>query len=147
MINASTVLEILKPWGHERVFCNVNEPGVSYCGKILSFTGESSDDPLTQLTQNSTSWHYHKKKDEVLTLINGEGLLLFSDCDSLHHTESGPILKVSTIMRTKLIKDIPVRIKPGVRHLILSLSGLLILEHSSFHDDKDTVRLKFVGLS
>jgi cytidyltransferase-like protein len=108
----------LKRWGHEEWI--VNLPGL-YCGKRLHIRAGAT-----------TSWHYHKVKDETLFVDRGRADVLLSPDDDESHAEV-----------RRLGPGDSLRLIPGVRHRLRADGGdLSLFEFSTFHSDDDVVRLK-----
>ena len=97
-----------KAWGREVWIVNCDK----YCGKILELNGGFT-----------SSYHYHKIKQETFYCLEGELIL---------DLEGREILM--------LAGDEPVTIFPRQLHSFRSNSGARILEVSTKHDDSDVVR-------
>ncbi len=97
-----------KPWGYEKIIVSTEK----YLTKELYIKkGES------------TSFHYHKKKDETLHVFRGEGYVEFED------------------HQIPLKKNETVRIQPTTHHSIHAVENLVINEYSTPHS-VDTVRIR-----
>ncbi len=97
-----------KPWGYE---------------KILISTGKYLTKELYIKEGYQTSFHYHKKKDETMSITKGSGYIQFKD------------------KREYFKKNDNVRIKPKVPHSIVALENTLLQEVSTPHP-VDTVRIE-----
>lgn len=96
-----------KPWGYE---------------KTIVSTGKYLTKELYIMKGESTSFHYHAKKDETLHITDGECIIDFED-------ESVVLNKNDTY-----------RIKPRVKHTIRAVENTLLQEYSTPHPD-DTLRI------
>lgn len=84
-----------------------------YCGKLLYLDKGAQ-----------SSYHYHKKKQETFFCLEGQVGLRVNDHDYLLN----PFARPKTI-------------KPGMQHSFFGLTGAVILEVSTRHDDKDVYRI------
>lgn len=106
---------VKKGWGYEVWICNFP----TYCGKILSFEKDKK-----------CSWHYHKVKDEVLYVQEGQILLRYGWNDDIEKCSS-----------LKLIPGMSFHIPTGLRHQMLATEDAKIFEFSTHHEDSDSIRL------
>jgi NDP-sugar pyrophosphorylase family protein len=97
-----------KPWGYE---------------KILISTRKYLTKELYIKEGHHTSFHYHKKKDETMSIMKGSGYIQYED-DKIYFRKNDNI-----------------RIKPKVPHSIVALENTLLQEVSTPHPD-DTVRIR-----
>jgi len=97
-----------KPWGHE---------------KILISTKKYLTKELYIREGYQTSFHYHEKKDETLSITKGSGYVQFKD------------------KKEYFRKNDNIRIKPKIPHSIVALENTLLQEVSTPHP-VDTVRIK-----
>ncbi|MBU7015737.1 MAG: cupin domain-containing protein [Theionarchaea archaeon] len=97
-----------KPWGYE---------------KIIVLTDKYLTKELYIKKGESTSLHYHEKKDETLHVYRGEGYVEFSD------------------HQVVLRKNETVRIEPNTLHSIHAIENLVLNEYSTPHPE-DTVRTR-----
>lgn len=100
---------IPKKWGQEVVLINCS----LYCGKLL------------MLVKGCTSsYHYHKKKQETFFCTNGEVALTIDGRDYM----LSPFSRPKTIM-------------PNQKHKFYAITNATILEVSTAHSDNDVFRL------
>lgn len=105
-----TMKMIDKVWGRELWIVNCDK----YCGKLL------------MLVKGCTSsYHYHKKKQETFFCTNGEVALTIDGKDYM----LSPFSRPKTIM-------------PNQKHKFYAITNATILEISTEHDDKDVFRLE-----
>lgn len=105
----------LKGWGYEKWIVNKEE----YCGKLLFF--ESG---------KKCSFHYHKIKDEVFYVQNGEIEITYGYDDDINNSE--------TILLTKGERfHVPV----GLRHQMKAISDTELFEFSTQHFEDDSYRV------
>jgi NDP-sugar pyrophosphorylase family protein len=97
-----------KPWGYE---------------KILISTRKYLTKELYIKEGHHTSFHYHKKKDETMSIMKGSGYIQYED-DKIYFRKNDNI-----------------RIKPKVPHSIVALENTLLQEVSTPHP-VDTVRIR-----
>ena len=83
-----------------------------YCGKLLCVDYGSQ-----------SSYHYHKEKTETFYALSGTVALTIDKKDYM----LTPFTRPKTIM-------------PGQGHMFTGLTGAVILEISTHHDDNDVVR-------
>ena len=102
-----------KPWGHELIWAKTDR----YVGKILHIkAGEA------------LSLQYHRVKDETIMLLSGRmQLVYFTEGEEPRSRELGP--------------REPVHITPGLRHRMIALTDVDVLEVSTTELD-DVVRLE-----
>lgn len=110
------MIRIDKEWGFEQIV--VNTP--LYCAKFLHIK-----------PGKKCSLHYHNTKDETFTLMDGEVFLQ----TSMVHPNPLPVMQ----------KSREYHIPPGLPHRFSSLSGGILLEVSTHHDDADVVRIEPSG--
>ena len=97
-----------KPWGYEKILINTRK----YLTKEL-YIREG----------HQTSFHYHEKKDETMSITRGSGYVQYEDG------------------KEHFRKNDNIRIKPKVPHTIVALENTLLQEVSTPHP-VDTVRIK-----
>ena len=97
-----------KPWGYEKILINTRK----YLTKEL-YIKEGYQ----------TSFHYHEKKDETMSVLKGSGHVQFKD------------------RKEYFRKNDDIRIKPKIPHSIVALENTLLQEVSTPHP-VDTVRVK-----
>jgi mannose-6-phosphate isomerase len=102
-----------KPWGHELIWAKTDR----YVGKVLHIkAGEA------------LSLQYHRVKDETLMVLGGElQLVYFADGEE----------PKSRVLRAKE----PFHVTPGMRHRMIALTDVDVLEVSTPELD-DVVRLE-----
>lgn len=112
--------EVDKPaWGtggKEIWFANMKEQ--NYCGKIMKF-GKGA----------KFSNHFHKTKDEVQYVLSGGGIFRYYD-----------LVNAKTIEREFKEGDC-VHIEPSTPHQFEATEDTILLEVSTYHDNKDSYRL------
>lgn len=102
-----------KPWGHELIWAHTER----YVGKILHIkAGER------------LSLQYHRQKDETIMVLSGR--LLFE-----HYAEG------EAPTQTELAPRVPFHITPGLRHRMIALDDVDVVEVSTPELD-DVVRLE-----
>lgn len=106
---------VKKGWGHETWICNFPQ----YCGKILVFE-----------KNKKCSWHYHKVKDEVLYVSEGQIRLLYGWVDDIVRSES-------MILTPGMSFHIPT----GLRHQMQAIENSQIIEFSTHHKESDSIKL------
>lgn len=106
--------QVDKPWGAEEVFAETDR----YVGKILSVKAG-----------HSLSLQYHVRKDETMRVLDGECIL-----------ELGAQPGAEELEARRLGPGGTVRIRPGVRHRLVAISDVRIVEVST-PDLDDVVRL------
>jgi mannose-6-phosphate isomerase len=93
-----------KPWGHEEVFTVASLP---YVGKIIRVRAGCR-----------LSLQVHELKTETMILLSGSAeLLLENDCGELRNLTMEPSLGYT--------------IRPGLRHRLLALTNVVVLEVST----------------
>jgi len=97
-----------KPWGHE---------------KLLSLTKKGMKKELYIMAGYKTSFHYHKRRNEILKILRGTGYVEFEG------------------RKEKFKKGSAIQIKPGIPHTIVAAENIVILEISTPHP-KDVVRIR-----
>lgn len=111
---------IKKKWGKEEWIVNGE-----YCGKLLHIERNSS-----------SSVHYHRVKKETFYILNGQIKLLWSPLEAYHQHSK-------LICCERLNRGAIFTLQPGTVHQFTGFSAKnIILELSTFHDEKDTVRFK-----
>jgi mannose-6-phosphate isomerase-like protein (cupin superfamily) len=104
---------VAKPWGHELIWARTER----YVGKILHIrAGEA------------LSLQYHRVKDETIMVLSGELQLVYFD------EGQEPRLRVLTPQQ-------PFRVSPGMRHRMIAVTDVDVLEVSTPELD-DVVRLE-----
>lgn len=106
-----------KPWGSEEWIVN-NE---KYCGKLLRIKKD-----------HSSSWHYHKIKDEVMYVHSGKVNIIHGHEEDMHHS-----LNKEIFLSAGESFHIPV----GLIHKICALEYTELFEFSTQHFDSDSYRL------
>ena len=114
VIHREAVKKVPKVWGHEEWIWNEQ-----YCMKILVLRAG-----------HASSYHYHKLKDEVFFVMKGRGRVFVSYADDeLGATpldiEEGDSLHIPT----------------GLRHTIIPITDLTLIECSTHHSDDDSYRV------
>jgi len=104
-----TIKEVKKVWGKELWIVNSDK----YCGKLLYLDKGAS-----------SSYHYHKKKEETFFCIEGQVALNIEGKDYMLNQFSRP--------KT---------IKPYQKHSFMGITNSLIIEISTHHDDADVFRI------
>jgi mannose-6-phosphate isomerase-like protein (cupin superfamily) len=110
---------IQKPWGSERILVNK-----TYCGKLLYINAN-----------HRTSLHYHMEKDEHFYV--GKGILLM-EYEKFQEEKA-------VICKMILTTGMDFHINPKQIHRMSAFTDVTLVEVSTFHDDKDTVRLEGGG--
>ena len=105
---------ISKSWGWEDWIYNGK-----YCGKVLFVKNGKQ-----------TSFHYHKKKDEVIYVQSGMIEIVYSDKDD--EVKAG---------KSILNAGDAFRVKPGLRHRIVAILDSYLFETSTHHEDEDSIRV------
>jgi mannose-6-phosphate isomerase-like protein (cupin superfamily) len=108
---------VQKPWGSEEWI--VNSP--KYCGKLLRIDKDKS-----------TSWHYHKLKDEVMYVHTGKVLIRHGFNEDINHISNTELT---------LNSGESFHILPGRIHKITALEDTELFEFSTEHFDSDSYRL------
>ena len=98
-----------KVWGEEIWLVNLPQ----YCGKYLVINRNAQ-----------SSYHYHPKKQETFTCLEGYIILTIEGKEQL----LTPVTRPRTI-------------EPGEKHMFRAIDHSVILEVSTFHSDDDVVRL------
>lgn len=101
---------VFKSWGFESIFYNSQ-----YCAKTLTIN------PLQK-----TSYHYHKTKHEVITVVSGNANIHIDGKDNI------------------LTQNQSVVLEPNTPHYIQNTSSkipLLLAEASTKDDPKDSIRI------
>ena len=104
------MIEVKKVWGVERWLINCDK----YCSKFL-FLNKGA----------TSSYHYHKEKQETFYVLMGKVLLTVEGKDY----EMNPLTGVITI-------------EPNEKHKFFGIADSTILEVSTHHDDEDVYRLE-----
>ena len=115
-----------KSWGSEVWVVNNDV----YCGKILRVSASKY-----------CSFHYHKIKEETLTIVSGKVLMLYSDRP-----------EATTLASESSTADVPVlskllhpgqawHVMPGHIHQFFALEDSVIFETSTQHFDYDSYRV------
>jgi mannose-6-phosphate isomerase-like protein (cupin superfamily) len=114
-----------KSWGHELWFANVNEGDIQYCGKQIFVR--------YQEWSSKGNYHYHVKKDETFFVVEGYLQLDWADTFGVFHT-------------TILAPGESFRIKPKIRHRFTGAvqPGCKFIEASTFHEEEDSYRCKWI---
>ena len=108
---------VMKSWGFEEWIVNTEK----YCGKFLHIN-----------KGKSCSYHYHPIKDETFFVMKGRIKLEFTSDKTLVAINDTILREGSTF-----------RIPPNVVHRFTSLSTeAVLLEISTAHDEKDSIRIK-----
>jgi len=98
-----------KPWGYE---------------KLLKLDRKRMEKLLYIMAGYRTSMHYHRKRDEILKVVQGSGEVVYEDG------------------KRKLLKTgVKIHIKPGEVHSFVAKTNLLLHERSTPHPN-DAVRVK-----
>lgn len=118
---------VIKGWGYE-VWVENNE---LYCCKHLHI-----------LPEKQCSLHYHRIKDEVFYILNGELRLdIYEDIDCIpdYRLSHPPLLMDSIILK----KGESYRIHPRIPHRFTSNTSYPcdFIEASTHHDDADSYRI------
>ena len=108
-----------KTWGSEEWI--VNSP--KYCGKLLRIKKD-----------NSTSWHFHKLKDEVMYVHTGKVLIKHGYDEDINHFSTKEVI---------LFSGESFHIPTGLIHKIIALEETELFEFSTEHFDSDSYRLNF----
>lgn len=90
-----------------------------YCGKILIFK-----------KGKKLSWHFHHEKDEVFFLMHGKLILRIALDDNLLKAEEF-ILNEGECFH----------VFPYLRHQMEALEASKLIEFSTFHKEKDSIRI------
>jgi mannose-6-phosphate isomerase-like protein (cupin superfamily) len=106
-----------KIWGSEEWIVN-NE---KYCGKLLRIKKD-----------HSSSWHFHKLKDEVMYVHNGKVKIIHGYNEDINHFTNKEIF---------LQKGESFHIPTGLIHKICALEDTELFEFSTQHFDSDSYRL------
>jgi quercetin dioxygenase-like cupin family protein len=106
---------VKKGWGYEVWICNFPD----YCGKILGFNKDKK-----------CSWHYHKIKDEVLYVAEGQILLRYGWSDDIEKAIS-----------LRLMEGMSFHITTGLRHQMQAVEDSKVIEFSTHHEDSDSIRI------
>jgi len=114
-MNKQYAKHIPKPWGFEEIICNNDK----YCGKLLHINAGQS-----------TSWHYHKKKDEHFHVQHGRLVLYYGEDLDMNRAE------VVTLYEGEGF-HIPV----GLIHKLVAPVETVVLEISTHYEDSDSIRL------
>jgi len=100
---------VKKVWGFEEIICNTKE----YCTKKLHLD-----------KNHQCSLHYHKIKDEVFIIHEGEVQMEYAGEIKL------------------MLPGDYIRIFPGEPHRFKGIKNTIIIESSSHHEDNDSYRLE-----
>lgn len=106
-----------KTWGSEEWI--VNNP--KYCGKLLRFKKDTS-----------TSWHYHKIKDEVMYVHTGKVKINHGYNEDMKHFSNKDVV---------LFSGESFHIPTGMIHKITALEETELFEFSTEHFDSDSYRI------
>jgi quercetin dioxygenase-like cupin family protein len=101
---------VSKSWGYEKIIINKPE----YCGKILHI-----------VKGRSTSWHFHKIKDETF------------------YVQSGSITLILEREQIVLQTGDCFHIEPNTKHKLLANVDSEIIEISTQHFDDDSYRMPY----
>ena len=103
-----------QPWGWEDWIFNGK-----FCGKVIFIKNG-----------HATSFHYHKKKDEVFYVNSGMVDLIYTSKDD-----------EMSAAKTLLNTGDAFRIKPGLRHKIFAVTDAYLFETSTHHDEEDVFKI------
>jgi mannose-6-phosphate isomerase-like protein (cupin superfamily) len=106
-----------KSWGSEEWI--VNSP--KYCGKLLRINKDKS-----------TSWHYHKLKDEVMYVHTGKVKIKHGRKEDINHFCN---------IEVTLWPGESFHIPTGLIHQITALEDTELFEFSTEHFDEDSIRI------
>jgi mannose-6-phosphate isomerase-like protein (cupin superfamily) len=106
-----------KPWGSEEWIVNNSK----YCGKLLRIKRDCS-----------TSWHYHKLKDEVMYVHTGKVKITYGYNENINHISNREII---------LDKGESFHIPTVLIHKITAIEETELFEFSTEHFDSDSYRL------
>ena len=104
-----------KKWGYEVWYWNSDQ----YCGKKLHIAAG-----------RKLSFHYHKLKDECLTVSRGKVKFYYSEGDNIDN---------ATVLI--LEQGSSVHIAPGLRHRFEAITDCDLYEFSTHHEDSDSYRI------
>lgn len=126
-IDDHELVYVAKGWGFERWIAN----GAPYCLKELHVS-----------KGRKCSYHYHRDKDETFLLVRGEVAISYSrGCDLIPETEAQAREELIHANWRVLSPGDVFHVPPGMRHQFYGLEHSLLIEASTFHDDRDVVRL------
>lgn len=112
--------KVEKDWGYEIWLANNEEK--NYCGKILFIEKD-----------RSTSMHYHEEKHETFYVLSGKLMVKLQNTN-----EKYQIRTTSTICEQGQSMEMP---RKQIHKLIAHGEDLTLIETSTFHKDKDSLRL------
>jgi quercetin dioxygenase-like cupin family protein len=112
--------KIEKDWGYELWLANNEEK--NYCGKILFIEKDKS-----------TSMHYHEEKHETLHVLSGKLMVKLQGNNEKYQIQTSFV-----ICEQGQSIEMP---QEQVHKLIAHGEDLTLIEISTFHKDKDSLRL------
>ena len=115
-----------KSWGSEIWVIN-NE---SYCGKVLRVSASKY-----------CSFHYHKLKEETLTVVSGQVLMLYADQSEATTLATNDVPAEVPVLSRVLHPGQAWHILPGYAHQFFALEDSVIFETSTHHLDEDSYRI------
>jgi quercetin dioxygenase-like cupin family protein len=108
---------VSKTWGYEKIIVNKQE----YCGKILHIVKGCS-----------TSWHFHKLKDETFYVQSGSVTLTYEK-----HGHNAPLEPLEITLDAGECFHIP----PNTKHKLAANVDSEVFEISTQHFDDDSYRI------
>lgn len=115
-----------KSWGSEIWVVN-NE---KYCGKVLRINASKH-----------CSFHYHKVKEETLTVVSGQVLLLYADQSEATTLAVNDVPAEVAVLSRVLHPGQAWHVLPGHVHQFFALEDSVIFETSTHHLDDDCYRI------
>lgn len=112
-----------KTWGNEFIIVNKD-----YCGKILHLE-----------EGKHCSVHYHEQKDETFYII--EGKVYMEYCRNYGSVKTWNEIRAKNILKKGDIYHVP----PNTLHRFTGIQNSKILEISTHHEEKDSIRLEPSG--